>query len=76
MYNADNMPIDLYISPELEVAKSIIRQINTPDAFEIVPFYNDSIQLNGIVINEECPLIDTELIKLTRANAATAGAVV
>ena len=61
LYNADNMPIDLIISPELEVAKSIIRQLNAPDAFEIVPFYNDKVELTGIVINENCPLIDTEL---------------
>ena len=61
LYNADNMPIDLIISPELEVAKSIIRQINAPDAFDIVPFYNDKVELTGIVINENCPLIDTEL---------------
>ena len=61
LYNADNMPIDLIISPELEVARSIIRQLNVPDAFEIVPFYSDKIQLTGITINENCPLIDTEL---------------
>ena len=61
LYNADNMPIDLIISPELEVARSIIRQLNAPNAFEIVPFHNDKIQLTGITINENCPLIDTEL---------------
>jgi len=55
------MPIDLIISPELEVARSIIRQLNVPDAFEIVPFYSDKIQLTGITIHENCPLIDTEL---------------
>ena len=61
LYNADNMPIDLIISPELEVARSIIRQLNAPNAFEIVPFFNDKIQLTGITINENCTLIDTEL---------------
>ena len=61
LYNADNIPIDLIISPELEVARSIIRQLNVPNAFEIVPFCNDKIQLTGISINENCPLIDTEL---------------
>ena len=30
LYNADNMPIDLIISPELEVAKSIERQLKAP----------------------------------------------
>ena len=61
LYNADNIPIDLIISPELEVARSLIRQLNVLNAFEIVPFCNDKIQLTGISINENCPLIDTEL---------------
>ena len=34
LYNADNMPIDLIISPELEVAKSIERQIKAPGAYD------------------------------------------
>ena len=41
LYNADNMPIDLIISPELEVAKSIERQLKAPGAFDVVPFLDD-----------------------------------
>ena len=55
------MPIDLIISPELEVAKSIARQIQSPGAYDVAPFIEDKIQLINIVINENCPLIDTEL---------------
>jgi trk system potassium uptake protein TrkA len=58
------MPIDLIISPELEVARSIIRQLNAPDAFEIVPFCSDKVELTGINIDENCPLIDTELMNI------------
>ena len=61
LYNADNMPIDLIISPELEVAKSIERQIKAPGAHDVVPFINEKSQLLTISINEKCPLIDTEL---------------
>ena len=61
LYNADNMPIDLIISPELEVAKSISRQIQSPGAYDVAPFIDDKIQLISISINENCPLIDTEL---------------
>ena len=64
LYNADNMPIDLIISPELEVARSIIRQLNAPDAFEIVPFCSDKVELTGINIDANCPLIDTELMNI------------
>ena len=44
LYNADNMPIDLIISPELEVAKSIERQLKTPGVYDVVPFFNEQVQ--------------------------------
>ena len=61
LYNADNMPIDLIISPELEVARSIKRQIQSPGAYEIVPFIEEKVQLLSLPISENCPLVDTEL---------------
>tara|TARA_B100000965_G_C19598048_1_gene761146 strand:- start:1136 stop:2527 length:1392 start_codon:yes stop_codon:yes gene_type:complete len=61
LYNADNMPIDLIISPELEVAKSIERQLKTPGVYDIYPFFNEQAQLMNIEIHEDCPLIDTDL---------------
>ena len=64
LYNADNMPIDLIISPELEVAKSIERQLKAPGAYDVVPFLNDEIELLSLPITETCPLIDTNLINI------------
>ncbi len=64
LYNADNMPIDLIISPELEVAKSIERQLKAPGAYDVVPFLNDEIELLSLPIRENCPLIDTNLINI------------
>ena len=64
LYNADNMPIDLIISPELEVARSIERQLKAPGAYDVVPFLNDEIELLSLVINDRCPLIDTSLINI------------
>tara|TARA_Y100000816_G_C26087838_1_gene574340 strand:- start:112 stop:1503 length:1392 start_codon:yes stop_codon:yes gene_type:complete len=64
LYNADNMPIDLIISPELEVAKSIERQLKAPGAYDVVPFLNDEIELLSLPIKESCPLIDTNLINI------------
>tara|TARA_A100001011_G_scaffold397646_1_gene499342 strand:+ start:4413 stop:5804 length:1392 start_codon:yes stop_codon:yes gene_type:complete len=64
LYNADNVPIDLIISPELEVARSIERQLKAPGAYDVVPFLNDEIELLSLVINERCPLIDTNLLNI------------
>ena len=61
LYKADNMPIDLIISPELEVARSIEKQLKSPGANEVVPFMNDNIELLNISIDDQCPLIDTKL---------------
>ena len=58
------MPIDLIISPELEVAKSIERQLKAPGAYDVVPFLNDEIELLSLPIKETCPLIDTNLISI------------
>ena len=64
LYNAENMPIDLIISPELEVAKSIERQLKAPGAYDVVPFLNDEIELLSLPIKDTCPLIDTNLISI------------
>ncbi len=64
LYNADNMPIDLIISPELEVARSIERQLKAPGAHDVVPFLNDEIELLSLPIKETCPLVDTNLISI------------
>ena len=61
LYNADNMPIDLIISPELEVAKSIERQLKTPGVYDVFPFIDEKAQLMNITIHDDCPLVDTDL---------------
>ena len=38
LYNKSNIPIDVIISPELEVAKSLYRRLEAPGALDNVPF--------------------------------------
>ena len=65
VYNKENLPIDVIISPEIEIAKSIQRKLEAPGALDNVPFANNQIRLLEILINDECPLIDISLIELT-----------
>jgi trk system potassium uptake protein TrkA len=65
VYNKENLPIDVIISPEIEIAKSLQRKLEAPGALDNVPFANDKIRLLEILINDKCPLIDIELKKLT-----------
>ena len=50
LYNKDNLPIDVIISPELEIAKSIHRKLESPGALDNVPFADNKIKLLEILI--------------------------
>ncbi|MBI2706753.1 MAG: Trk system potassium transporter TrkA [Proteobacteria bacterium] len=61
LYKPDHMPIDLIISPELEVARAIGRGLEVPGAFEVIPFAEQKIQLIGIRCKAKAPILNTPL---------------
>ena len=65
LYNKSNIPIDVIISPELEVAKSLFRRLEAPGALDNVPFANDKVKMLEISIEKNCPIIGIPLKKLT-----------
>ena len=66
VYNKENLPIDVIISPEIEIAKSLQRKLEAPGALDSVPFADNKIRLLEILVNEKCPLKDIMLNKLTK----------
>ena len=66
VYNKENLPIDVIISPEIEIAKSLQRKLESPGALDNVPFADNKIRLLEILINENCPLIDIKLNEITK----------
>ena len=66
VYNKENLPIDVIISPEIEIAKSIQRKLEAPGALDSVPFADNKIKLLEILINEDCNLINIKLNELTK----------
>ncbi len=66
LYGESNLPIDVVISPELEVARSLQRKLEAPGALDSVPFASGKIKVLEIDINDKCPLVNTELSKLTK----------
>ena len=61
LYSRENMPIDIIISPEIEIGRAILRRLNTPGAFNVVSFAEGRIQMLGVKIGEDCPIIDTPI---------------
>ena len=66
VYNKENLPIDVIISPEIEIAKSLQRKLEAPGALDNVPFADNKIRLLEILIDEKCTLKDIKLNELTK----------
>ena len=66
VYNKENLPIDVIISPEIEIAKSIQRKLEAPGTLDNVPFAENKIRLLEISINKSCPLKNIKLNELTK----------
>ena len=66
LYNKDNLPIDVIISPELEIARSLQRKLEAPGALDNIPFAENKIRLLEILINKDCPIKNIKLNELTK----------
>ena len=66
VYGIENLPIDVIISPEVEIAKSIQRKLEAPGALDNVPFADNKIRLLEIDVDESCPLIGIKLEDITK----------
>ena len=65
LFSRDHLPIDVIISPEVEVARAISRRLEIPGAFDVIPLADGKISLIGVHCAEECPILETPLRQLT-----------
>tara|TARA_A100001011_G_scaffold329953_1_gene355548 strand:+ start:522 stop:1913 length:1392 start_codon:yes stop_codon:yes gene_type:complete len=66
VYSKENLPIDVIISPEIEIAKSIQRKLEAPGALDSVPFADSRIRLLEILIKNDCKAIGIKFNELTK----------
>ncbi|MBC9246938.1 Trk system potassium transporter TrkA [Paracoccus sp. 11-3] len=64
LYRTDHLPIDVVISPEREVAKAALQRLSAPTTFDVETFMNGKIQLLGILLDADCPALNTPLRQL------------
>jgi len=65
LFSRDHMPIDVIISPEVEVGKVVLRRIALPGATDAVRFADDAIVMVAIECLEDCPVVNTPLDQLS-----------
>ena len=65
LFSRGNMPVDVIISPELEVAEALLRRLEVPGAFNMMPFVDGEVRVIGMRLDDSCPVLDTPLRQLT-----------
>ncbi|GGE79830.1 Trk system potassium transporter TrkA [Stappia taiwanensis] len=65
LFSRDNMPIDVIISPEIEVGEMVMRRLALPGAVETIRFADDQVVVVGVICREDCPVVNTPLRQLT-----------
>ena len=79
LFSREHMPIDVVISPEIEVGEMVLRRMAQPGAVETIPFSDEKVTVLGIHCGEDCPVIATPLRQLTELfpdlNATVVGVV-
>jgi trk/ktr system potassium uptake protein len=65
LFSRENLPIDVIISPEIEVARAINNRLMAPGAFDMIPLGNGRVKVVGVRIEDDCPIVDTPLRQLT-----------
>lgn len=64
LYAAEHLPIDIIISPEIEIADSIARRLRTPGAFDRVPMAGGLVELLGIHSGADCAVIGRRFVEI------------
>lgn len=65
IFSRNHMPIDVIISPEIEVARAVVRRLEVPGAIDMMPFADGRVRVIGVRCNDDCPVVNTPLRQLT-----------
>lgn len=65
LFSRDHLPIDVVISPEIEVGEMVLRRLSLPGAMDTVSFADGAVVVVGVRCEDDCPVLDTPLRQLT-----------
>lgn len=68
LFTDDNMPVDVIISPEVEVAKSILQTLDVPGAFDATVFADNEVSLIGVRLPKTSPVMHIPMKHLTTSS--------
>ncbi len=64
LFSRAHLPIDVIISPEVEVAEAFEMRLSVPGTTSVSPIAEGRLYLCGVICEEDCPLVNTPLGQL------------
>lgn len=64
LFSRAHMPIDVIITPEVEVAKAVEMRLSVPGTTTVTPMGDGKVYLCGVLCEHDCPLVNTPLRQL------------
>ncbi|MCI5048986.1 MAG: Trk system potassium transporter TrkA [Rickettsiales bacterium] len=58
LYANDQLALNVIISPEIEVARAILRRLHAPGTLDMIPFADDRVRVVAIHCDENCPVLN------------------
>ncbi|WP_316862501.1 Trk system potassium transporter TrkA [uncultured Cohaesibacter sp.] len=65
LFSREHLPIDVIISPEVEVGEMVLSRMAMPGAEDTVRFADGQVLMVALECEEDCPVVDTPLRQLT-----------
>lgn len=66
LYSDKNLPVDLVISPDIEIAKAILNLVEIPGTTAVFPLADNKLYLLSFKCTDNCPLINTEISEIKK----------
>lgn len=64
LFSRAHMPIDVIISPEVEVARAVEMRLSVPGTTSVTPMTLGNLYLCGVLCESNCPVVNTPLRQL------------
>lgn len=64
LYQHDKLPINVIISPEIEVARAINDRLHVPGALDTIPFADGKMKVIALRCTRVCPMTNLSLAKI------------
>lgn len=67
LYSDKNLPVDLVISPDVEIAKSILNLLEIPGTTAVFPLVDEKLYLLGFKCESSCPLLNASISDIKKS---------